>query len=78
MTRKDLIGLEFDWFALDKNNDIALFSSAGWGNIPDTVMQNYEEHKNISEFLIPNYGLPVEVYANYGLFVYDWKISQFS
>lgn len=77
MTRDELYGFEFDWFALDKNNNIALISSAGYGDIPDTVIQNYEDYKNLSKlFLTPHYGT-IQIwddYANYGLFVYDWKI----
>jgi len=76
MTREELYGIEFDWFALDKNNRIALISSAGYGDIPDTVMQNHKDYENLLKlFSTPHYGT-IRVwddYADYGLFVYNWK-----
>ena len=75
MTREELYGIEFDWFALDKNNNIALISSAGYGDIPDIVIQNYKDYADMSElFSTPHYGTTQiwDDYANYGLFVYDW------
>jgi len=76
MDREYLYGLEFDWFALDNNNNIALISSAGFGDIPNAVIQNYEAYNNISEmFSTPHIGTTQiwDDYANYGLFVYDWN-----
>lgn len=75
--RNVLTGFEFDWFALDKNNNIALVSTAGYGSIPDAVLGEYLEYKKITESLdTPNWGSKDvwEDYADYGLFVFDWKL----
>ena len=77
MTREELYGFEFDWFAIDKNNNIAFISSAGYGNIPDVVIQHREDYDNIvGSFSTPHYGTMQiwDDYASYGLFVYDWEI----
>jgi hypothetical protein len=39
MKREDVAGLEFDWFALDRDGHIAIFSTAGWGEIPTAVLE---------------------------------------
>ncbi len=80
MNREDEItGREFDWFAIDINNDIAVFSTAGSGNASQTVLNNYEEHDSISETLeTENWGSE-NVWndlANYGFYVFDWKLNQ--
>ncbi|MFS1525476.1 hypothetical protein ACL7TT_15410 [Microbulbifer sp. 2304DJ12-6] len=74
---EELEGREFDWFAIDSEGNIGLFSTAGEGTIPDPVMEAYSEHDNISEQLeSPNWGSS-EVWSDYaalGLFVYDWDL----
>jgi hypothetical protein len=69
-------GREFDWFALDCNGRVGLFASAGCGNVPIQVQQNYALHDSIVEtFHLPNYG-SLEVwrdYAKYGFYVFDWR-----
>ncbi|WP_413665364.1 hypothetical protein ACG1BZ_09295 [Microbulbifer sp. CNSA002] len=74
---EELEGREFDWFAIDSEGCIGLFSTAGEGTIPSPVMNAYSEHDNISEQLeSPNWGSP-EVWSDYvalGLYVYDWSI----
>ena len=74
----DLGGREFDWFALDINGNIAVFSSAGNGTIPQEVKNNYKEYDSISDkFESPNWGsdLVWSDLANYGLYVFDWKLN---
>ena len=36
----ELAGREFDWFAIDSDGNIGLFSTAGEGRIPETVFEN--------------------------------------
>ena len=73
-----LEGGEFDWFAQDNEGNIALFATAGAGNIPKPVIECYKEHELISEILeSPNWGSS-EVWMDYaalGFFVYDWKLN---
>jgi len=74
--REEITGREFDWFALDKEGNIALFSTVGSGTVPESVLLNYAEHDSISESLAtPNWGSSQiwSDYADKGLFVYDWK-----
>jgi hypothetical protein len=39
VTREELCGLEFDWFAVDSKGLLALCSSAGYGEIPAQVLR---------------------------------------
>lgn len=74
---EELEGREFDWFAIDSEGNIGLFSTAGEGVIPSEVMEAYSEHDKISEQLeSPNWGSS-EVWSDYsalGLYVYDWSL----
>lgn len=75
--KEELEGREFDWFAIDNEGNIGLFSTAGEGTIPGPVMEAYSEHDDISEQLeSPNWGSS-EVWSDYavlGLYVYDWNL----
>ena len=70
-------GREFDWFALDSEGNIGLFSTAGEGAIPSLVIDGYAEHDTISELLeSPNWG-STEVWSDYaalGFYVFDWDL----
>jgi hypothetical protein len=71
----ELEGQEFDWFALDSEDNIGLMSTAGSGFIPDCVLQNHKEHLDISsEIPTPNVGSPDvwKDYASLGIWVFDW------
>ncbi|WP_226645348.1 hypothetical protein [Microbulbifer variabilis] len=71
---EELEGREFDWFAIDSEGNIGLFSTAGEGTIPGSVIGAYSEHDNISEQLeSPNWGTS-EVWSDFGLYVYDWNL----
>lgn len=74
---EELEGREFDWFAIDSEGNIGLFSTAGEGFIPGLVMRAYSEHDKISEQLgSPNWGSS-EVWSDYselGLYAYDWNL----
>lgn len=74
---QELEGREFDWFAIDSEGNIGLFSTAGEGAVPVAVIEAFSEHDNISEQLeSPNWGSS-EVWSDYaalGLYVYDWNL----
>ena len=33
-------GIEFDWLAVDSRGQVALFTSAGYGAVPEAVLRN--------------------------------------
>ncbi len=74
---EELEGREFDWFSIDSEGNIGLFSTAGEGTIPGSVMEACSEHDNISEQLdSPSWG-STEVWSDYaalGFYVYDWNL----
>ncbi len=37
-------GEEFDWFAMDIDGNLAIFSTAGKGFIPKEVRKKYKDH----------------------------------
>src|SRR5215470_15055078 len=40
ISRQEILGIvEFDWFAIDTVGEVALCSSAGFGEIPEIVLQ---------------------------------------
>ena len=74
-----MIGMEFDWVAADRNGSVALFSTAGYGPIPDGVLDQRDHHSTMIARIedlaeIPGstdlltYNGPVPVY------VYDWTV----
>ena len=73
----EIEGREFDWFAIDCEGNLGLFSTAGEGLIPSLVIQTYAEHDDISEILdSPNWGSS-EVWSDYaalGFYVFDWNL----
>jgi hypothetical protein len=69
-------GLDFDWFALDNAGIIAVFSTAGYGEIPHAVRQQAPAHSIVFEQLtLPNWGSNEiwEDYGRLGLFTFDWQ-----
>lgn len=73
----DLQGMEFDWFAVDCNGNIALFATAGEGFVPEVVIACFEKHSNISESLPTQRHGTSDVWLDYaeaGLFVFDWVL----
>jgi hypothetical protein len=69
-------GYEFDWFAQDASGALALFSTAGWGEIPVEVIRHAEAHRTVTVNIAqPSIGT-VNVwqdYAQVGLYVFDWQ-----
>ncbi len=43
-TRDDILGLEFDWLAVDQDGHIGLFSTAGGGRAPQAFLANTDLH----------------------------------
>jgi hypothetical protein len=80
MTRSDLIGSEFDWYAIDRDGFIAVFCSAGWGPVPEVVFDHLEGQKSIgSEIKISNVPVPdiefkatSSLLSEKGIFGYNW------
>jgi len=74
---EELAGREFDWFAIDSEGNVALFSTAGEGSIPTLVVELYEEHDNFSELLDSPHSGSSEVWSDYaalGFYVFDWHL----
>ena len=79
--RSDFMGTELDWFARDSDGFVALMSSAGYGPIPDSVFERFDQQRRIEEFLAGLAGqrlmadwdqMLLSLSAS-GVFVYDWK-----
>ncbi len=82
MPRSDYIGLEFDWYARDSDGFLAVFSSAGWGPIPDAVFEKFAEQNLLQKRLYTLCGKasPQNLISDdlvtltaCGLFAFDWK-----
>lgn len=72
-----LDGVEFDWFAIDSEGNVAMFATAGEGFVPESVAEYYTQHESVSESLdAPNTGTTKVWldYAAHGLYVFDWNL----
>jgi hypothetical protein len=70
-------GLEYDWFAKDRQGNFALFATAGEGFMPEEVIANYWQHAKLLESIEePHRGTPQvwEDYSSIGLYVFDWDL----
>ena len=74
---QELEGREFDWYAIDTEGNLALFSTAGEGFIPEYILNHFTKHDEISDSLeSPNWGSN-EVFFDYGklgFYVFDWDL----
>lgn len=73
----DLSGMEFDWFATDSEDNLALFATAGEGFVPNAVAEHHADHSSVSNSLdAPRHGTPAvwRDYADLGLYVFDWSL----
>jgi len=69
-------GYEFDWFAQDTTGTLALFSTAGWGEIPVEVIRHAEAHRAATATIAQPSSSTSAVwqdYAQVGLYVFDWQ-----
>jgi len=74
---RTLEGTEFDWFAIDRNGNVAILATAGRGHVPSAVRTAATEHRSIADDLdAPHWGTPAvwSDYAVIGLFVFDWLL----
>jgi hypothetical protein len=63
-------GLEFDWFALDAEGNIGLFSTAGFGPVPSNVRLHFRAHDQaFRHFDLYEF----EACGRHGLPVFDWQ-----
>jgi hypothetical protein len=77
--------VEFDWFAIDKNGHVGVFSSLNQAPIPNAVLQTLEVYQKQAEAiaLLPKTGKAKlffggnlndwKRYAENGLFAYDYR-----
>lgn len=73
----DLRGIEFDWFAIDSDGNLALFATAGEGFFPQSVAEHHTNHSSLSESLPAPHAGTSEVWSDYaalGLHVFDWVL----
>ena len=87
MTLDDVLGTEFDRFAVDQNGCIGHFATAGYGSLPKNVLENLSAYQEAEAYLltlpfITNAVLPDKIegdktdwinMAKRGLFSYDWQ-----
>lgn len=66
-------GLEFDWFALDAEGCIGLFSSAGFGPVPASVQLHFQEHDRAASHVDWRVLEMEQACAEMGLFLFDWQ-----
>ncbi|TDN39139.1 hypothetical protein E4631_24155 [Hymenobacter sp. UV11] len=66
-------GLEFDWFALDAEGRIGLFSSAGFGPVPASVQLHFQEHDRAASHIDWRVLTMEQACGEAGLFLFDWK-----
>jgi hypothetical protein len=73
MERNEISGIEFDWFACDRDGHVALLSTAGNGLVPTSIreaageMDMLQEHFQVASPTRSEW----EEFAALGLFVYD-------
>ncbi len=77
MSRKSKVwGLEFDWFAVDESGNVALFSSAGSGQVPEAALSLETRYESLRIFLGLSLGAETwQQAAGAGLFAYDCSIN---
>lgn len=76
--KEELGGREFDWLGVDIDGKIAMFSTAGVGFIPRTVIEGYKVYDAIfDEIESPNWGSESvwDDYSKLGFYVYDWELN---
>lgn len=85
---EDVAGAEFEWFAADRNGDIAVFSTAGCGFIPDVVFDVARNHILLEGYLtrthfehcvaVPGKGVVLNEYlkgiSERGLYAFEWSV----
>ena len=89
LNRHQFTGLEFDWIAVDADCHLGLFSTGGYGPVPEIVSRpDYMDdlYDNLSD-LEPRGQARLEINPDYdvsewlalsqkGLYVYDWSSAE--
>lgn len=85
MSRREVDGGEFDWFAVDGHGHVGHFATAGYGPVPTTVLAKLDGVRDLDARVLqlPVVGeatghLPGRIgdwldMARRGLFAFDWK-----
>jgi hypothetical protein len=74
---QQLQGREFDWFAVDGDQNIAMFATAGEGFIPEEVIRHLSQHESLSDQIPAPHTGTAQVWNDYaavGLYVFDWNL----
>jgi hypothetical protein len=74
----EIVGVEFDWLAMDREGRLALFATAGSGMAPRLAMDASGSLDAVLSLIeTPHWGSPQvwDDYASVGLHVYDWDAS---
>jgi hypothetical protein len=74
---RDFEGLDFEWFAIDREGRLALFVTAGEGFVPQSVASASDAISALSGTIETPHISTRQVWTDYGavgLFVYDWVI----
>lgn len=82
----DVKGMEFEWFSVDEHGFIAVFSTAGFGKVPDFVFQENSDHILLESYFTRTHFGRSEVMiqknsenkylrtlAARGLYAYEWS-----
>ncbi len=52
VSKNDIAGLEYDWVAVDVDGRIAVFSTAGAGEVPSEFLESIDKHEQVIEYLL--------------------------
>ena len=79
MRKDDMVGTEFDWVAADLMDRLGLFSTSGYGPIPNSVLDHRDDHVAMAETIadlsmIPDWANLLTYTGNLPVFVYDWTL----
>ena len=77
--QREIDGMEFDWFASDPEGAFAVFATAGFGPVPDSVREAIASHDAIGDSIeVINWGSCDiwQSFSSVGLFVYDWSVME--
>lgn len=72
-------GREFDWFSIDQDGRYAVFATAGYGIVPETVRANVAAYDAIGTLIeVTGWGSSAvwQSFARVGLYAYDWSNMQ--
>ncbi|WP_253159043.1 hypothetical protein [Stieleria tagensis] len=77
-------GGEFDWFAVDKDDSVAAFSTAGFGPVPDVVFEiGLDAYLGLVDFIENALAHTSSLhsggftpYSERGIFVFDFRASE--